>query len=100
MKWEQARRRPLVLKCKQWWPKEEEFESNVPDELGVVQGEVIEGIFSPGCGTCGWIETLEGGHIVTAGDWIMIGVNGERWPVKPDIFEKTYELLTQEGHQP
>lgn len=38
----------------------------------------------------GWIDTLEGGHIVCPGDWIITGVNGERYPCKPDIFEKTY----------
>ncbi len=25
------------------------------------------------------------------GDWIIKGVNGEFYPCKPDIFEKTYE---------
>jgi len=39
-----------------------------------------------------WIETLEGGHVVTPGDWIATGVNGEHWPIKPDIFAKTYVL--------
>jgi len=39
----------------------------------------------------GWIETLEGGHVVTPGDWIITGVKGERYPCKPDIFEQTYE---------
>jgi hypothetical protein len=39
----------------------------------------------------GWIDTLEGGHIVCPGDWIITRVNGEYYPCKPDIFEKTYE---------
>lgn len=26
----------------------------------------------------------------TLGDWIIKGVNGEFYPRKPDIFEKTY----------
>jgi len=39
----------------------------------------------------GWIDTLEGGHIVCPGDWIITGVKGERYPCKPDIFEATYE---------
>ena len=39
----------------------------------------------------GWINTLEGGHIVCPGDWVITGVNGEFYPCKPDIFEKTYE---------
>ena len=41
----------------------------------------------------GWVETLEGGHIVCPGDWIIQGVNGEFYPCKPDIFEKTYEAV-------
>ena len=27
------------------------------------------------------------------GDYIIKGVNGEFYPCKPDIFEKTYELV-------
>jgi hypothetical protein len=39
----------------------------------------------------GWIDTKEGGHIVCPGDWIITGVQGERYPCKPDIFAQTYE---------
>jgi hypothetical protein len=39
----------------------------------------------------GYIETLEGGHIVNRGDWIITGVKGEHYPVKSDIFQATYE---------
>lgn len=38
-----------------------------------------------------WIETLEGTHKASIGDYIIEGVNGEFYPCKPDIFEKTYE---------
>lgn len=41
----------------------------------------------------GWIDTLEGGHIVCPGDWIITGVKGEHYPCKPDIFEATYEPI-------
>lgn len=37
------------------------------------------------------IDTLEGSHDVTPGDWIITGVKGERYPCKPDIFQMTYE---------
>lgn len=37
------------------------------------------------------IATLEGGHWVTPGDWIIRGVKGEFYPCKPDIFDATYE---------
>lgn len=37
------------------------------------------------------IRTLEGEMTASLGDWIIKGVNGEFYPCKPDIFEKTYE---------
>lgn len=51
-----------------------------------------------GCKHCGsvmhihgWIDTLEGGHIVCPGDWVITGVKGELYPCKADIFAATYE---------
>ncbi len=41
-----------------------------------------------------WIDTLEGGHQVTLGDWIITGVKGECYPCKPDIFTMTYEPVS------
>lgn len=41
----------------------------------------------------GWIDTLEGGHIVCPGDWIITGVQGEHYPCKPEIFAATYEAV-------
>ena len=43
-------------------------------------------------GTCD-IKTLEGTMRADNGDFIILGVNGEVYPCKPDIFEKTYELV-------
>lgn len=37
------------------------------------------------------IPTLEGEMRADKGDWIIKGVQGEFYPCKPDIFEKTYE---------
>lgn len=45
------------------------------------------------------IHTLEDGkdkrakHVAEFGDWIIKGIRGEFYPCKPDIFEKTYELV-------
>lgn len=39
------------------------------------------------------IQTLEGQHIASIGDFIIKGVAGEYYPCKPDIFEKTYEWV-------
>ncbi len=41
----------------------------------------------------GWIDTLEGGHIVCPGDWIITGVRNEKYPCKPDIFAATYDKV-------
>ena len=41
------------------------------------------------------IHTLEGDMKVSVGDYIITGVNGEQYPCKPDIFEKTYEKVEE-----
>ena len=50
----------------------------------------------------GWVDTLEGGHIVCPGDWVITatGYTTSRSvlmdnPCKPDIFEATYELVEE-----
>lgn len=52
----------------------------------------------------GWIDTLEQGHRVCPGDWIITGVKGERYPCKPDIFAATYDpadaILAPSAWQP
>jgi len=68
------------------------------------EGEIVRYYRSPAvdcewaCKYCGirmhyhgWIDTLEGGHIVCPGDWIITGMKGEHYPCKPDIFAATYE---------
>lgn len=37
------------------------------------------------------IKTPEGTMTGNGGDYIIKGINGEIYPCKPDIFEKTYE---------
>lgn len=38
-----------------------------------------------------FIETLEGSMHAAIGDFVIKGVNGEFYPCKPDVFEKSYE---------
>lgn len=40
---------------------------------------------------CYLIPTLEGTMKFMRGEMLITGVNGEIYPCKPDIFEKTYE---------
>lgn len=39
------------------------------------------------------IETLEGTMTAQIGDFIIRGVDGEFYPCKPDIFERTYDKV-------
>lgn len=74
------RKKPIVVEAEQFWPNEKPW----PD--GVYKHPYREE------GSTGYrINTLEGHHDVTPGDWIIIGVEGERYPCKPVIFLKTYE---------
>lgn len=41
----------------------------------------------------GWIDTMEGGHTVCPGDWIITGVQGEVYPCENHIFDQTYEKV-------
>lgn len=42
------------------------------------------------------IPTLEGDHIASPGDWIVRGLKGEFYPVKPDIFTMKYEEVPRD----
>lgn len=43
-----------------------------------------------------YINTLEGTMRINDNDWVIKGVNGEFYPCKPDIFEKTYDKVENE----
>ena len=82
------RKKPIVVHAEQWCPDSLTIQPKPyePDILGVIwhygpNGQLVNG----------FIETLEGGHTVSIGDWIITGVKGEKYPCKPDIFEATYE---------
>lgn len=79
------RKKPVVIEATQWHkhgdhPVVEPLPT--PGPVGKHESEKL-----------GWIDTLEGGHIVTPGDYIITGVQGEHYPCKPDIFHETYEPL-------
>lgn len=41
------------------------------------------------------IHTLEGDMKANVGDYIITGLRGEKYPCKPDVFEKSYELVKE-----
>lgn len=115
------RKRPVVIEASQWFKNGDHPDDYSTSRPAMVDGEfqevsgeyrrarqwegdVVRYFRRPDvsgdtpCRHCGqvmhvhgWIDTKEGGHIVCPGDWIITGVQGERYPCKPDIFEATYE---------
>ena len=107
-----CRKKPIVVEAFQWFkngdhPKDDcfrPFEDTGKIPVIAREGEVVRYFRRPDvtddrlCSKCnhkmyehGWIDTLEDGHNVCPGDWIITGVKGEYYPCKPDIFEQTYE---------
>lgn len=51
----------------------------------------LEGLVRDGEGGIG-IQTLEGTLWPEPPFWLAIGVEGELYPISPDVFDRTYEL--------
>ncbi len=96
------RKKPAAVEAWQWFKNGDHPEDGA--EAPLREGEVVRFFRDPEhlgtikCKCCdgllhdhGWIDTLEGGHIVCPGDWVITGVKGEHYPCKPDIFKATYE---------
>ena len=92
-------KKPVVIEATQWLRN-----GDHPEDGNNGEGKVVRYFRRPDilgkavCNLCickfhdhGWIDTLEDGHRVCPGDWIITGVQGERYPCKPDIFERTYD---------
>ena len=77
------RKKPVVIEATQWFKDGDHPAVGAYFPTGKGAGRSL---------THGWISTLEGGHIVSPGDWIIRGIQGEHYPCKPDIFEMTYEV--------
>lgn len=102
-------KKPIIIEATQWFKNgDHPNDGNSVFEEGEFKGELLEGNVvryyrhpkidgQDECEQCrfimhqhGWIDTLEGGHIVCPGDYIITGIKGENYPCKPDIFTDTY----------
>ena len=94
------RKKPVVIEAHPWFKNGDHPDDGCKDD----EGDLVRYYRHPDvpgtkpCEHCGvimyahgWIDTLEGGHVVCPGDWIIKGVAGEHYPCKPDIFSATYE---------
>ena len=107
------RKKPVVIEAVQWFKNGDHPEDRwspegvIHPDAGKTEGRVVRYFRHPfiepdrPCEHCGirmhdhgWIDTLETGHNVCPGDWIITGVVGERYLCKPDIFEATYEAVS------
>ncbi len=96
------RKKPITIEATQW-----NTNGDHPEDGGAdTEGEVVRYFRHPGvphvekCGKCrgfmgnhGWIDTEGGGHLVCPGDFIITGIQGERYPCKPEIFAATYDAV-------
>ena len=90
------RKKPVVIEAVQWNGNNlEEIKGFAGDSLIY---EIFDAEWKVGKGApvvYMEIETLEGNHKCTEGDYIIKGVQGEFYPCKPDIFEQTYERVEE-----
>lgn len=84
------RKKPVIIEAVRWTGSEVEGGAppwlvealgKNPDDVGSVI-RVIDKVR---------IKTLEGAVMAAPGDWILKGVEGELYPCRSDIFEKTYQ---------
>jgi hypothetical protein len=108
------KKKPIIIEATQWFQNGDHPHDDVwrpYEDSGMLPVTPREGIIvryfrKPNisgeqyCVTCnkimhyhGWIDTLEGGHIVCPGDWIITGIQNEYYPCKSYIFEQTYEKI-------
>lgn len=85
------RKKPVVIEAIQF--KRDNFKEIVEFTNGQAHTLTIERRPNGNC-FCK-IPTLEGEHIATEGDFIIRGVHGEFYPCKPDIFDATYEKVSE-----
>ena len=107
------RKKPVVIEATQWFKNGDhplDYDDCPAAEMLSFGGQVVRRYRHPdvpgdrSCEQCGkphhvhgWIDTLEQGHRVCPGDWIITGVAGERYPCKPSVFEASYDPVFQAG---
>lgn len=104
-----VRKRPIEVDAYRWWRNGDHPDDGIDKAVeglvvryyrhpgvdgGLVHGEMADSrrlMCRATMDEHGWIDTLEGGHTVCPGDWIVTGVQGERYPVEPSVFDMSYE---------
>lgn len=85
------RKRPLIVEAFKWTGDQSQTED--PDW---VNKSIVSYVNDGTPQVQMQIATLEGIMLADRGDYIIKGIKGEIYPCKPDIFEKSYELVTDD----
>lgn len=79
------RKKPVVVEAVQWDGRLDRLARFMGGAVTVrLSGEAL-------------IPTPEGTLTAQRGDWVIRGVNGEYYPCKPDVFQNTYEEVSDDG---
>lgn len=82
--WRRYRKKPVVVHALRWFPG------------GPIVDCVFEEEFRSGDRVYpAYVETPEGRMGVLPGDYIVRGIKGEVYAVKPDVFAETYEMVDE-----
>lgn len=68
------RKKPIIVEAIQWHI-----------------GKEIKGVYFDTDKFGYFVDTPEGPSKVSEGDWIIVGIAGERYPCRDDIFQVTYD---------
>lgn len=82
------RKKPVVIEAEQFVVYSQEVNER---KLKITVNGILFPLYKDEKGFHILIPTMEGTMRADNLDWIICGVNGEYYPCKPDIFEKTYE---------
>lgn len=86
-------KKPIIVEAIQYYRGIEDGIDNILDAQA--HGLDIKNYISPlSANEAPYINTLEGKHYISKGDFIITGINNERYPCKETIFNKTYTLVT------
>lgn len=85
------RRKPLVIDAEQWFPGLDvpgvrHLKANRVD-LSQTRGILVD---RPERHV---VDTRYGEAQLAPGDWVITGIDGERYPCKPDVFAALYEQV-------
>ena len=86
----QYRKKPVVIEA--WQFTKENYKEGAPQFIRQAKDVDLWSQYG-GDVIGGEIKTLEGAMTISENDYIIKGVQGEIYPIKADIFQKTYDKV-------